>query len=239
VNVYEPRDRDPEAEAIPFGTPAEDSEPIRIVPSPEDPMGVAHLFLNDTYTREEELLLRHHRGSFHRWTGASWPEDEDRRIKSELYHWLEPAVYSKATRDGSELVPFRPNAKKVSEVAQALAAIGHVPEALDRPCWLDGSEVDDVVVAMANGLLHLSTRTVEPHRPAYFNEQALPFNFDSAAPTPLRRLRFLEELWGDDQSRSTASPRPWVTYSAGRRTSRRSSCWSARPVRGRARSDGS
>jgi putative DNA primase/helicase len=186
----------PDAEAIPFGDDRELPDAPRIVPSPEDPMSVARAFLADRYSHDDDLLLRHHRGSFHRWTGACWPEDEERRVKSELYTWLEPAFYAKGPDQALE--PFRPNAKKVSEVAQALAAIGHVSEARDRPCWLDGTDAEDVI-AMTNGLLRLSTRTVEPHRPAFFNEHALSFAYDPTAPRPARWLHFLGELWGEDQ----------------------------------------
>jgi putative DNA primase/helicase len=174
---------------------ADASDALLVVPPPDNPMAVARDFLMRHYMRGADLLLRHHRGSFHRWAGTCWPEDEGRRVKSHLYHWLERASYRNA--DG-EFVPFKPNAKKVSEVAQALAAIGHVSELLNRPCWLDGREATDHL-AMANGLLRLSTRTVEPHQPAFFNEHALPFDFDRAAPQPTRWLNFLRELWPDDE----------------------------------------
>ena len=52
---------------------------------------------------------------------------------------------------------------------------------------------------MANGLLQLSTRTLEPHRPAFFNEHSLPFAYEPKAPKPKRWLRFLHQLWGDDE----------------------------------------
>jgi putative DNA primase/helicase len=212
---------------LPFGEERELPEAPLVVPAPEDPMAVARAFLEERYKREDDLLLRHHRGSFYRWTGTCWPEDEDQRVKSELYQWLEPALYYKA----QALEPFRPNVRKVAEVAHALAAIGHVSEARNRPCWLDGTTTGEAgasgmsgvpsfiaqgadqsvglaidqtpdipdVISMANGLLRLSTRIVEPHRPAFFNEHSLPFAFEPEAERPARWLRFLEELWGDDE----------------------------------------
>ena len=48
-------------DGIDFGDPPEGSEPIRIVPPPDDPMAVARVFLKDAYTREDDVLLRHHR----------------------------------------------------------------------------------------------------------------------------------------------------------------------------------
>jgi hypothetical protein len=78
---------------LPFGEERELPEAPLVVPAPEDPMAVARAFLEERYKREDDLLLRHHRGSFYRWTGTCWPEDEDQRVKSELYQWLEPALY--------------------------------------------------------------------------------------------------------------------------------------------------
>jgi putative DNA primase/helicase len=52
---------------------------------------------------------------------------------------------------------------------------------------------------MENGLLRLSTRTLVPHRPAYFNEHCLPFPYDPSAGRPDRWLRFLGDLWAGDR----------------------------------------
>ena len=208
-----------EVDDVAFGNDGQLPEAPLVVPSPEDPMAVSRAFLEERYKRGDDLLLRHHRGSFHRWTGASWPEDEERRVKSELYNWLEGALYRKVKESAGKatwtLEPFRPNVKRVAEVAHALAAIGHVSEAQNRPCWLDGNAVVEAgasgvsgvsatvdatgIVAMANGLLQLSTRTLQPHRPTFFNEHSLPFAFEPKAPKPKRWLRFLDELWGDDE----------------------------------------
>ena len=207
-----------EADDVPFGNDGPLPEAPLVVPSPEDPMAVARAFLEERYMRGGDVLLRHHRGSFHRWTGTSWPEDEERRVKSELYNWLEGALFHKARETGGKtnwtLEPFRPNARRWprSHVAHRdRARLGGARP----PLWLDGgmtgeagasgvsgvsSTVDATgVVAMANGLLHLSTRTLEPHRPAFFNEHSLPFAYEPKAPKPKRWLRFLHQLWGDDE----------------------------------------
>ena len=89
-----------EADDVPFGNDGPLPEAPLVVPSPEDPMAVARAFLEERYMRGGDVLLRHHRGSFHRWTGASWPEDEERRVKSELYNWLEGALFHKARETG-------------------------------------------------------------------------------------------------------------------------------------------
>jgi putative DNA primase/helicase len=57
---------------------------------------------------------------------------------------------------------------------------------------------------MGNGLLHLSTRSLAGHTPAFWTHHSLPFDFDPAAPVPELWLTFLHELWdGDDDSIAT------------------------------------
>ena len=124
-----------------------------------------------------------------------------RRVRADLYRWLEPASYWKATKEGVELVPFEPNRHKVANVVEALQAVSHLDASVDAPAWLDreGPWPAAEVVAMANGLLHLPTRELVPHTPMFFTQHALSFDYDPAAPVPARWLRFLEELWGDDR----------------------------------------
>ena len=70
-----------------------------------------------------------------------------------------------------------------------------LPDEVEQPCWIDGRDVAGPMVALDNGLLDLSTRTLHAHSPLYFNQIAVPFAYDSAAPPPLRWLAFLGELW--------------------------------------------
>ena len=60
------------------------------------------------------------------------------------------------------------------------------------------------VVPLANGLLTIDNRKLIPHTPAYFSPHVLPFEFDRTAPSPARWLRFLEELWPDDEESRAA-----------------------------------
>jgi putative DNA primase/helicase len=164
-------------------------------------MAVARQFVEENYTDPGgALLLRHHRGDSYAWDGTSWPEAEERRVKADLYRWLEPAHYWKTTKEVPELVPFEPTRYKIANVAEALHAVGHVDAALTPPAWLDEQPTVPAaeVVAMANGLLHLPTRTLSPHTPSYFNLHALPFDYDAGAPRPKRWHRFMQELWDDD-----------------------------------------
>ena len=83
----------------------------RIVATPADPMAVARQFVTERYLGTGGVsLLRHHRGDFYRYAEDHWPADDERRVRSELYRWLEPACFWKPRNGGDpELVPFRPN----------------------------------------------------------------------------------------------------------------------------------
>jgi putative DNA primase/helicase len=168
-------------------------------------MAVARLFVKKYHvTGDGTQLLRHHRGDFYRYDGRCWPEAEERKIRAELYRWLEPAVYWKPSRLGPILAPFEPTRYKVANVLEALQAIGHLDADVSAPAWLeDGLQVEaPEYVALDNGLLRLHDRTLIPHTPAFFSQHALPFAYDPDAPTPARWHKFLDELWGSDREQA-------------------------------------
>lgn len=137
------------------GLDREESVEDRIVPSPTNPMAVARQFVAEHYTDNdvgESLKLRHHRGGFYTWDGTCWPEGEDRKVRADLYRWLEPAKYWK----GSALEAFEPNRNKIANLVEALQAVTHLDAAKASPTWLEPYDVPaSEVVAMANGILHV------------------------------------------------------------------------------------
>jgi putative DNA primase/helicase len=165
-------------------------------PSPSEPMPVARLIVALHHRHDEGPTLRYWRGGFYRWAHASWVEVEDRSIRSDLYRALEDAVY--LTAFGPK--PWTPTARKISDVADALKAVTHISEHVNPPEWIDSVDAPNAaeIVSVANGLLHVPTRSLHPHDPRFFNAVACPFDYDSDAPTPSRWLAFLKDLWGED-----------------------------------------
>jgi putative DNA primase/helicase len=186
-----------------FGLEGAPTDDVRIVPSPTNPVGVARAFVDQHYHHDEAVRLVHHRGLFYSWAGSHWPEAERRAVRSDLYRWLEPALYWKAATATKppELVAFEPTRMKIANIFEALEAVVHIGERTEAPAWIDYDEVwlASDTVAMENGLLRLSTRDLRPHTPRFFNEHVLPFPFDPSAAKPARWHRFLTELWEDDQ----------------------------------------
>jgi putative DNA primase/helicase len=91
-------------------------------------------------------------------------------------------------------IPWEPTRSKVADLAEAIAAIVILPAERSQPCWLDDRETG-AIVSLANGLLDLATRRLMPHTPKFFNQTAVPFDYEPNAPPPNCWLLFLNELW--------------------------------------------
>jgi putative DNA primase/helicase len=164
----------------------------RLLPPPSMPMLVARVFVADHCTVDGELTLRHWRGGWWRWRSSHWREVQDRGVRSLLYAFTEEALY---LVEGA-LAPWAPNRKKIGDLFEALAAICILSDDTDQPCWLDDrASSGSVIVAMANGLLDVDKQQLLMHTPLYFNQVAVPFDYDPTAPPPQRWHNFLDELW--------------------------------------------
>jgi putative DNA primase/helicase len=193
-----------------------------IVPAPSNPVAVAKMFLEHHYPDDVVgSLLRHHRNTFHRYDGSSWPELDERRLESDLYLWLAGAKYWKKTKDDVELVDFEPTRYKIADLIDAIRAVTHLDAHITTPAWITGEDQGQVV-PLSNGLLTIATRKLIPHTPAYFSPHVLPFEYDPTAPRPARWFQFIDELWRTTRSPSAPSPRSWATSSPGIRPFRRS-----------------
>ena len=130
------------------------------------------------------------------WSGTHYRETSREEIRSGIYEFLDSA----RRMDGDKLVSFNPNPGKVGDVLEALAAAAQLPGTTWAPTWL-GTETRLLprdIFACRNGLLHLPTRTLLPHTPAFFGVNAVDYQYDTPAGTPAGWLRFLASLWPDD-----------------------------------------
>jgi putative DNA primase/helicase len=197
----------------------------RTVPRPQNPMGVARQLVEELFTDAHgSLTLRVHRGDFYRYDGACWPEAEARGVKEAAYKYLENAVYEVEKKGVVEEVAWEPTRRKVDDVLDALRAVAHLDGSVEPPAWLSVPGVPrdaamyeppaHEVVAMRNGLLHIASRKLFAHTPEFFVHHALPFDYDPAAAQPARWLRFLDEVWGDDQA-SINTLQEWFGYAIG------------------------
>jgi len=181
--------------------PVNDVDKTTVFPPPTEPMRVASRFVAERFRGPDEgLILRHWRGEFWRWETTHWLEVEDQSLQAEAYRYSENAVFERVTRTGTTLEPWAPNRYKIADLIDALRAVTHLTQTIDMPAWLDDRDHPQAseLVACANGLLDISTRTLIPHDRAFFNRVAVPFPYQADSPAPSRWLDFLDELWPDD-----------------------------------------
>ncbi len=144
------------------------------------------------------------RDEFWKWKRGCWRRVPDSDVASDVTAFLNRAY-------------FRVSRGAVGNVLAQLRAQAHVASDTEAPCWLDrvqGSEWDPKeLLVTKNVIVHLPTLKTVPVAPALFNLAACDFSFIPAAecPRPDRWLRFLNELWGDDQE-SIQTAQQWAGY---------------------------
>lgn len=199
----------PDQPAAPTATAAADAgwtTKTQQTPPPTDPMRVARVIEAD-YIHEGHLTIRRWRGQWMRWERTHWAETQQAAVEAEVYTRLEHATYLDASKKEPEIKPWAPSRRKVGDLLEALAAITRLPEDVDPPSWtaMDRNGPRSLVklrtrdlVSCGNGLLHIGTRELIEHTPAYFNQVAVPFDYDPDVGDPPRWLAFLDQLWPDD-----------------------------------------
>lgn len=189
------------------------AEPVgerRIIASPKDPLPNARRFVEECFTRDGVRTLHHQQDAWLAWDGTCYREIEAATIRSEIYRWLEGAVWLDG--DGRER-PWQPTRAHVENILDAVKAVAHLQKEVHAPAWLGepGPYPATELISCRNGLLHVPTRTLLPHDPRLFTTWALPFDYDPNAPAPAQWLTFLQQLWEDDQQ-SIDTLQEWFGY---------------------------
>ena len=122
-------------------------------------------------------------------------------VRGEVYRQLEHAQCEHPQK-GTQ--PFAPSKGKIDNVLDALRAIVELDANAEAPCWTDAASLvrfpANEIVSMANGLLHIPTHILQPHTPLFFCYHSVGFAYTPDADPPKRWLKFLDELWGRDES---------------------------------------
>lgn len=172
--------------------------------SRDQPQLTAYRLLAERFTSPDGVrLLRHWNGVFYVYQGGAYQERDEKGVRAEVWKYLGGARQylgkdKKTGKDKTE--PFKPNRARAGDVLGALEAVTYQDSRFVQPCWMDGTDGADPrdLLVMANGVLNLRTRTLQPHDPRLFTTTALPFAYDAAAGDPKQWLAFLASAWDDD-----------------------------------------
>ncbi len=186
-----------------------------LVLSPSDPLTSACRFISEHHTQDDLKTLCFYRGDFYIYTGSHFQRVGSQDIRTQLYSFLKQA--KRLTKEGI-YVPFEPNQPKVSHVVDALKAESFINSEVGPPIWLNDSDIPaDEILACENGLLHIPSRRLIPHSPAFFALGSLPYSYDPEVKPSVRWFRFLKKLWRDDPD-SIRALQEWFGYSLRKAT---------------------
>jgi putative DNA primase/helicase len=199
-----------------------------LILDPQDPIAIARTFVEMRYAHARQRLLVHHADEWRSWSGSHYPIVDEATIRAQLWTFLEQAYRPVG---GGVAEPLKPTSARVANVLDPMRAVCNLPASIAPPVWLRSSKIPArEIIACANGLLHLPTRRLHPHDPAFFNVNAGDFDFDPDAACP-EWLIFLADLWPDDPE-AIETLQDWFGYSLTTDTSQHKILMLVGPKRG-------
>lgn len=183
----------------------------RITLDPKDPRPSARALVSLRCTDPDgHRTVHRHLGAFYRYTGSHYRDVGDEEVKAQIWEFLEGArrIYGEDRRG-----PFKPTTTTVNDVFNALISVCGLDATVSAPAWLDchGRPPVTEFMAVGNGLLHLPTGAIHPPTPAFFGLSASEVAFDPEASEPTAWLKFLSNLWEDDQ-KAISTIQEWFGY---------------------------
>ncbi|MCY2976682.1 MAG: phage/plasmid primase, P4 family [Planctomycetota bacterium] len=175
----------------------------QLVLSHTQTLPTASSFVHEFHMHPEGRTLHCYAGMLSEWRDNRYCELEDYSVKQRLQIWLHDAQryqYNQRTRS-QELVDFQSNPSTVNAALESLRAFVHLPATTLSPSWLDyslDSPHPTEIVACRSSLLHLPTMRLLPSTPRFFTTNALDFDHDPKAPTPMAWHGFLHRLFDGD-----------------------------------------
>lgn len=156
--------------------------------------------------------LRYWSGTWFEWTGSCYRGTSVEELRDYLYELLADAEYLNGK---GEKLRWKPTMKKLNDLIDAIRGLVTLPAGIGASEWIDGH--DEPVIACVNGLIRLEDRVLIPHTPEYFNIFAVPFRYEPDAPKPARWMKFLAEVFPNDNE-SAETLQEWFGYVVSGRT---------------------
>ncbi len=198
----------------PSPEPADDGDAYRKI---DDPFLIARHFLLRHFRGDNgERLLRSYQEDWYVWDQYYWKRLPDSELEASLVAFTDQFFKDRTAQfvpqpdaRGNIKTPTVPKTSKklLGDTLQALHAEVIIYGSPPVPCWLNGtapvSFTDSII--FPNGLLDLHKLVnnqlgfLHPPTPELFNTSALNFPFAPDAPEPKNWLKFLNEVFDNDQ----------------------------------------
>lgn len=179
------------------GDPPTEDDQVLVI-DPKAPLDTARLMVDKCHVYQDIRTLQHQQGIFAKWVHTHYAQYSEEQVRAGIYRFLDK-VWAPA---GKTIKPFKPKSMSVSQVLDAMRAVCQMSDDVRNPSWLVEQAINPPateLISCHNGLLHLPTGKIYPHTPNFFSNSALSYSYDQQAPKPFVWLKFLQEIWGDDQ----------------------------------------
>ncbi|WP_165235358.1 DNA primase family protein [Aquisphaera insulae] len=201
----------------------------------DDPHRLARHFLAERRRHADHCGVVYHRGSVWQWDGSAYREiadhelaasandsikcEYDRLCRTDTEAWLARGMKDRKGRDCPPPVVRKVVGSTVTNAVAALRGLTLLRGDVEAPAWLtiDPPFPARDTLATRKHLVHLpafvagAPEAVHRATPAYYSPFAVDYDFDSAAPEPTTWLRFLADVWGDDDE-SIGLLQEWLGY---------------------------
>ncbi len=167
---------------------------------------IAWHYLTKICQTEDYLRILHfHNEEFAEWDGTSYRAYKSKVYRKKVANFLARCAEETSGIDASDetvFIPYKVNIPRKKELIEALQDMAHLDTEYEAPCWLiDQGGMPDPreVIVCKNGLLDIRNRKLLDNTPAFFSSNYIAVNYDPDAPKPTRWLKFLDEVFPNDE----------------------------------------
>lgn len=188
----------------------------RLILSPRRTLPTAAAFVREFHIHSGFPTLVSYCDMFMEWRDNHYVEVEGGAIRKRLFPWLHDAaryVYNRQTQE-YELEPFEANPTTVKAALDSIRDRVHLSHTMPSPSWLLQMPADPdpkSLLACRSGTLLLPSRTLVAPTPRLFTTTALSFDYEPDPEPPLRWVKFMEQVFGDDLD-AMALLQDWMGY---------------------------
>lgn len=180
-------------------------------PHPNAPAECARYYIQRYRSHKGKPTLIRWRQNWYVWDGHKYRLAEQPSVRSDLFTITMDAKYEhESEKEGKTLKSWTPNTTRINNVTDAVGAFSLLSEYVEIGSYVDGRRPGNII-AFANGNLDFASGVLSKATPKLFNLSARPYPYDPGASSPIGWLKFLHDIWPEDETAIRAL-QEWFGY---------------------------
>jgi len=172
----------------------------------DDPIEISNRFLNDTYIKNNNLLLREYKGRWVHWLENVYREIPLNLLRGRVYGYIDGKKFMRVGANGDvNILPLKSGRARVSDIIDSLNM--RCPIQDDPPVWIDGKEHQSPsnLLTFNNGVLDVTEYiagkiVLHNSDPNLFTFNVFPYDFDENTESKLFK-EFRDDIFETDPIR--------------------------------------